>query len=133
MTTLTPELQRELNARTAPGWRPNPGDVITGEIVAMTRAESEWGPYPRLVLDLVDTTTGARDGMTAVHAFHSTLKSGLAELHAAGRLAVGDLVTIAYAGRRQARNGNPYELYTVLAGDGRTPAAGTDDITDLLG
>ena len=132
----SPELLRTLNARTAPGWRPAEGDILTGRIVSITRAESEYGAYPRLVIE-------NEYGMVAVHAFHSTLKQGLADLHAAGHLADGALITIAYAGRRitNATKNLPaekqirYELYTVLAGDGtaadETPVTG--DLTDLLG
>lgn len=130
---INDNLQRTLIARTAPGWRPQQGDVITGSIVSMGRAESEYGFYPRIVLERTDSQAG---DFVAVHAFHATLKQGLADLHAEGALNPGDVITIAYAGRHTSNkqtgaDGKPreYELYTVLAGDGTdAPAADAPDL-----
>lgn len=71
------------------GWQPEPGEVLTGEIVDITSGSSEYGRYPIVVISRKD------DGQNvAVHAFHYTLKNRLVEM----RPKVGHELTIRFFG-----------------------------------
>lgn len=74
------------------GWRPEPGDTITGRVKALSLSmPGRWGSYPILTLD----------NGTDIHAFHSTLKRDLSLL----RPVIGDTITITYHGKVE---GNEY-------------------------
>jgi len=86
--------------RNQESWKPEVGDIVEGSIVEMSTRESEYGPYPLLVI----LTT--QDTEVAVHGFHSVLKNVLAEQ----RPSVGDEIAIKYCGVPE---GKDYKLYKV--------------------
>lgn len=98
------------------GWRPEPGDSVTGKLVDVTTGgmSSEFGRYPIVSLEHKDGT------FTHVHAFHHTLKTRLTEM----RPKIGHELTITYVGEEEQtdfegnlkiRDGEPMtlKLYTV--------------------
>lgn len=86
----------------AHGWRPSPGDILTGNLVDITiggTGANSLGTYPIITLR-------KKDGReVAVHAFHHTLRNRLKEM----RPAIGDDLTITYLGPQDQtdRDGNP--------------------------
>lgn len=70
------------------GWRPNPGDKITGTVKDMTTGDGGFQRYPIITLSLADGTE------TNIHAFHHTLKNRLVEM----RPKRGHVLTITYLG-----------------------------------
>ena len=68
--------------RFAPGWRPEPNEVLDGGIVEDDLHEGKFGPYRTLTIEREDGT------QLAVHAYHSVLAD---ELEGIG---VGDRVRI---------------------------------------
>lgn len=115
--TASPDLSRRIAIQLAPGWTPEPGNTVTGDIVKIHRAEGDFGPYPRIVLE---TPAGE---FVAIHAFHEVLKDQLADLHSEQKLGIGDTITVTYAGRRESRkntgaDGKPisYHQYVVWSG-----------------
>lgn len=72
------------------GWRPEPGDSLTGTVADLTTGGdgSEFGRYPIVVMKRKDGSE------VAVHAFHHTLKNRLREM----RPKVGHTLTITYLG-----------------------------------
>lgn len=83
------------------GWRPNPGDKITGKVTQLSLGESEYGVYPIVTL-----------GDVAVHAFHTVLRRELNRI----RPVVGHTLTIEYHGSTAEGTGKfnkGYEAYTV--------------------
>lgn len=82
------------------GWKPNPGDKVYGKLVDITEGESEWGPYPLLV---IETPSGR---LVGVHAFHTVLKKEVERKIARGTMHIGVGIAIAYRGEGNARGGN---------------------------
>lgn len=82
----------------AEGWRPNPGDVLKGEVVEIKRAWSDWTDswYPLVIIR--DQT---RNENVGVHCFHATLQERLM----AARPKIGDELEIAYLGKRPTKDG----------------------------
>lgn len=78
-----------LDIALANAWRPAVGDTLTGAVAHMEKRTTEFGTYPIVYID-VDGT------LTAVHAFHQTLRDGFKEL----RPSRGDFVSITYAGTK---------------------------------
>lgn len=117
-------VEETVKIRTAPAWRPAPGDLLTGFVVATRRGETRYGVYPILVLDV-------EGEYVSVHAFHSILKDALADLHAEGDLTPGSEITIAYVGKQPAKDDpeREYHLYVVFPGS-QPPAE--DDGADLF-
>jgi hypothetical protein len=91
------------------GWRPEPGEKLTGTVEDITTGGGDFGRYPIVVLS-------TKDGEKfAVHAFHHTLKNRLVEM----RPKVGHTLTITYLGETEQfdrygnvrmRNGEPMTL-----------------------
>ena len=55
----------------APGWRPEPGSTVTGEVVSVDLGENKWGSYPIV-------TVVQDDGeKIAIHGFHTVLRNAL--------------------------------------------------------
>lgn len=70
------EAYRErMSMATAPAWRPEPGQTLHGEVIQLRMGESGYGPYPIIVVR--EYATGST---FAVHAFHTLVRSRLAEL-----------------------------------------------------
>jgi hypothetical protein len=117
-------LDDRLDADYAPAWRPDPGDKIEGEVVAIAERAGEYDPYPIV-------TVRRSDGEEfAIHAFHTVLAGEFAKL----QLKLGDKIAVKYLGKKQNRAGNgSYHAYRVVK-DGDEPlvnwtkyATGTDD------
>lgn len=105
---MTPEDRMKIETATA--WRPIPGDEITGYVITTRRRETEYGVHPVVILDLRTDET-----YTAVHAFHTVLKTRLAEI----KPKPGDRLTIHYVGKIDGK-GNPYHSYVAFNPDDTT-------------
>ncbi len=112
----------------AQGWRPEPGQVIVGEVTDVSRAWSDYrnGYYP------IVTIQPEGDGNpepVAVHAFHDVLLRRMVEL----RPKVGERIGIKFDGQRETKDGKrSVSIYTVKI-DGRgaaNPEAIWDSIED---
>lgn len=110
-TDLAAYLDRK-NLRNAPPWMPEPGTTVRGKVIGLTVAESDYGPYPRVIYR--NTVTGE---VFAVHAFHSVLRDRLVEL----KTEVGIEQYLSYDGKRKhnknvdPKTGEPleYHMYDV--------------------
>jgi len=96
-------LRDELLRPPAEGWRPKPGDVLIGEVVALAEREGFAGlRYP-----VVEVKTDEGD-YVAIHAFHVVLRDELERQ----RPKVGDRLGVAYHGLVE-KGESRYELYRV--------------------
>jgi hypothetical protein len=92
----------------APGWRPEPGDTVTGEVISVDMAENQYGPYPVV-------TVQQEDGeKIALHAFHTVLRNAFER----ARPMPGIKLAVRYTGEiTKYKNGrtldNPYHGYQV--------------------
>lgn len=108
MSSLEDRLDTE-----AVGWRPEPGEKLTGVIVDISEGSSDYGTYPLLEVQ-------ADDGrVVSVHAFHTVLKNELASK----KPNVGDRIGIKYVGIPA---GKRYETYRVVLERGAQPGPTTD-------
>lgn len=88
----------------AQGWRPSPGDKVSGQIVDIAATDGGYGVYPIVTLRSED------GGEVAVHAFHTVLRRELARR----RPVVGDELEITYLGKQQGKSGTQgYDGYRV--------------------
>jgi hypothetical protein len=87
----------------ADAWRPDEGDVLTGEVVEITQYDGGgYGAYP---ICTVKTDDGEQ---LAAHAFHTVLRNELARLDAQP----GMRISILYRGKQQKKDGSgTYESY----------------------
>lgn len=123
------------------GWRPEPGDEITGVVVSLGSGHSDFrartgnGAYPILTIAAEternlntpeEVTTHEPPQDTAVHAFQSVLYNELM----AQRPAVGEKVTITYGGKRQHRTiaSQTVAVYKVRVHREGSQANGWDDL-----
>jgi hypothetical protein len=131
----TGDVARNIAIASARGWRPAPGDNVTGTIVKLDMLDSgAYGPYPAVT---IETNDGK---FVVIHAFHTLLWDGLAGLDVKS----GDTITVAYVGRIMfgetvvGKKGEEtyipdpskadYEHYVVLPGDGTAvPSSGPID------
>lgn len=98
-------LEDRLDAPDAPGWQPEPGDRIVGEVVEMSERESDYGGSYEIVT--IETADGDE---IAVHCFHTVLANEIR----AKTPRVGDRIGIKYNGAREAkRGGASFEHYAV--------------------
>lgn len=98
MTSRT--LEDRLDSRPE-GWRPTPGDKLTGTVVGLDERDSDYGePYPVVTIACDD------DREVAVHGFHTVLRRELARQ----RPQVGDRIGVAYHGKSD----RGYERYRVI-------------------
>jgi len=112
-------LREELLRPPAAGWRPNPGDVLIGEVVELGEREGFAGVrYP-----LVTVRTEAGEHV-AVHGFHTVLRDELAR----AQPRVGDTLGVAYHGLVE-KGDSKYELYRmkVVPTDASDPSRGEPD------
>jgi hypothetical protein len=92
--TAASAVERKIQLRTAPAWRPLPGTtMLNPTVVGVRRGDGgQYGPYPILV---VETPAGE---VWAIHAFHTLLRNQLTEL----RPTPGTLIeSITYVGRNE--------------------------------
>lgn len=79
-----------LNRPAARGWRPAPGDTLSGRVVdTYSSGEGEYGEYP-----IVEVVTSEGD-IVALHCFHTTLRSAVDRR----KPKVGDRIGVRYDGR----------------------------------
>lgn len=93
------------------GWRPEPGDVVDGKLVSLTRGWSDWlqGHYPILTIHDKDQK---RD--IDVHCFHQVLHERLLEL----RPKIGDMLRVEYRGQVKSQDGKrTISIYNITAPD----------------
>lgn len=91
--------------QTGNGWRPEPGDTISGKVTDLDMAaDIGWGPYPIVTIAREDGTE------VSVHAFHQTLRSKLEQI----RPQIGDPLNVTYIGKQSGKGDSPdYHLYRV--------------------
>lgn len=84
-------------------WRPEPGQKLSGTVVALDESTNFKGdPYPIVKIDVGGT-------ITTVHALHEVLQQELAKR----RPTIGDQLSISYHGQP---DGKDYHHYTVTGG-----------------
>lgn len=116
---MDPELQKQINIRSARGWKPAPGETVIGTVAHIGRRESEYGAYPVVTLAADSESDPEAVNYVAVNAFHSILKTALYEI----KPTVGTRLSITYQGqiegKRKDKDGNPvkYHTYTVIDPD----------------
>jgi hypothetical protein len=92
----------------APGWRPEPGSTVTGEVISVDMAENQYGPYPVVTVQQDD---GEK---IALHAFHTVFRNALER----ARPMPGAKMAVRYVGlveedRKGRKLDNPYHGYQV--------------------
>ena len=75
--------------RAAKAWRPEPGDIVKGNVIKVVGRTSDFGVYP---VAIIDDNSGE---YVAVHMFHHLLRQQAKDV----KLSSGDEVSIAYMGR----------------------------------
>lgn len=96
------DVLREMMAQTERdyiGWNPEEKAQVAG-IVADIATDCDCGGFGTHNIIFIDEGNG--DG-TAVHCFHTTLRSQVDNKIKMGRLAAGDLIAIAYRGTQQSK------------------------------
>lgn len=91
--TDTPATAIPAHLQETEGWRPEPGDVLTGKVVGYGTG---WSDYTGAAYPIV-TIKPADSDAVAVHAFQTVLRNELAEK----RPLVGEVIDIAYHGKRE--------------------------------
>lgn len=98
--------------KTAPAWRPDAGDILTATVVKILRMETQYGAYPKVVLQ-----NPADGSFLAWHAMHQTGLDALKKV----KPSAGDTITIHYGGRipsksRKDSEGKPvqYHAWTIV-------------------
>lgn len=109
----------------APAWRPEPNDILTGEVLGVRTGKStEYAEYPVIVYKTAD-------GFRAFHVFHGVARDRMGEL----KPKKGDKHTIQYLGTRVGntpivRNGkeedNIYHAYYIESGDDQSAGLGEE-------
>jgi hypothetical protein len=112
---VDPELQKQINIRSARGWRPAPGESVVGTVAHIGKRESEYGTYPVVTLAADSEDDPEAVSYVAVNAFHSILKNQLFEI----KPQVGDRIAVTYHGKIEPSKAgaNPYHSYTVINPD----------------
>jgi hypothetical protein len=98
------ELAKLLDQPAAKGWLPKPGDKVTGIVVDVDTATSEYGEYPLIEVQRPDGST------VAVHAFHEVLKKRIASK----KPKIGDRIGIVYFGKDEGGKYGGFENYKVV-------------------
>ena len=114
MTNENPKLpdgfDLALTIAQAKAWIPAPGDILTGTVLAVVKRTSSWGVYPAVAILPKD---GALHDTVLIHAFHQVILSQLKEIRAQR----GTVLTIAYLGKIETKEGNEYHHYVAVKGD----------------
>lgn len=98
----TNSITDRLDADFASSWKPERGNILTGEVVALGERQNDFGAYPII-------TVKQADGQElAFHAFHSVARKRLAEQ----RPVVGSQIAVRYEGlvTGGARDYNDYRI-----------------------
>jgi hypothetical protein len=104
MNPASNSLHDRLNAEFAQAWKPDPGDVLVGEVIELSERDGGYGSYP------IVTVRQDNGEEAAFHAYHTVAASQLAEQ----RPAIGERVGIKYRGRVKGDGPHgPYHSYTV--------------------
>lgn len=98
------ELAKLLDQPVAKGWVPQPGDKVTGTVIDVDTATSEYGEYPLIEVQRPDGST------VAVHAFHTVLKKRIESK----RPKIGDRIGIVYFGKDEGGKFGGFENYKVV-------------------
>lgn len=95
---------------------PQAGDSITGTIVDISDATSDYGEYPLLVIK------DEQNELIALHCFHLVLKNDIERKIARRTLVIGGLIAVTYHGEKENKNPskNAANMYRVIV---RPPAA----------
>ena len=96
-----------LDRPAAQGWKPVPGDTLSGRIVDIyTSGPGEYGEYP--ILEVANSN----GEVIAVHCFHTTMKSAVERRQPK----VGDRIGVRYEGRKTSGGfgDKGYESYRVV-------------------
>lgn len=110
---MTRSMEDRLNAEPAPGWKPEKGDMVIGEIISISTAPgTNWGPYPLIEIETDDGTA------IAIHAFHTVIRTEIQRLQPAE----GDRIGVKFLGTQKTKDGTEYEGYNVVL-ERRTPLA----------
>jgi hypothetical protein len=88
-------IEDKLDAEFAAAWRPDAGDKLAGEVVAIGERQGQYDPYPIVTLRRDDGEE------FAIHAFHTVLGAQLAAL----RPKLGDRIAVKYIGKTQNKAG----------------------------
>lgn len=115
----TAEKGNTTNAATEPqGWRPEPGDVLTGTVSGI---EKGWSDYTNSFYPIV--TVKQEDGtLTSVHCFHEILRQRMIDL----RPEIGSEITVTCGERKPTKDGKrEFQTYTVTV-PGETGASTWD-------
>lgn len=116
MSETQTALQRRIAMATAPAWRPEANETITGTLAAVSQYEHpEYGSSHVLLLE------NNKGQFLAVYLIHETLTTRIVDEL---KPQIGDMLTIAYLGRIESNsrldaNGNPvkYHAYHAFVGD----------------
>lgn len=110
-------LEDQLNEEFAPAWRPEEGDVITGNVVSITQRQGDFDPYWIVTLEKDD---GQRE---AIHAFHTRARQELERI----RPQVGHRIAMKYLGKRQ---GKTYSYHDYRGATENAPSVEWEKSTD---
>lgn len=106
-------LAEDLDAGDAPGWRPEEGSIIIGEVIGLSKGWSEQGEKFYPIITIKDEATGEA---VAVHGFHFVLQDRLSAV----RPRVGERIGIKMGEKIKTQDGRrTVQTYTVKV-DGRT-------------
>lgn len=95
-------LEDQLNSGYAESWRPEPGDMLIGEVMSITSRTTEYGAYRILEIKRDDGTR------LAVHAFHQVLEQELAKI----KPQIGHRIGIKFLGKPEGKNYVSYKAAT---------------------
>lgn len=117
--TKSKALSPEEAAGAANGWTPEPGDNITGTVMAIEEIESDYGSYPMLTLD---TGEGSDPRYVNLHAFHQVLLTGLKRI----KPGPGAQISVTYHGKQDTKkkdkDGTPRQFHNYTVRDPAKPA-----------
>jgi hypothetical protein len=110
---MTDTLAEDLDTGDAPGWRPEEGSTIIGEVIRLSKGWSEQAQKFYPIITIKDESTGEP---VAVHGFHFVLQDRLSAI----RPRVGERIGIKMGEKIKTQDGRrTVQTYTVKV-DGRS-------------
>lgn len=97
----------------AEGWKPNPGDEITGVVQSLSEREGKWGMYPIATVLVAEGPEGEEELTGDRIAVHANAKA-ISEEFEKQKIAVGDLLACKYLGQRESKTGNKYAAFSTV-------------------